>query len=344
MKIKRILNKKRNSTLKAIGIFFVIVLICTYVSRFASSLLTPQVECEKSSRMQISHDIVTSGAVYVNKELPIYVYPELLVDSVDIHVGDNIEKGSLLLELNMEYLNDLDVNQEIELAELQKERRSLSDRKAIDKRISDLQEKMAQIDNLIELNGCVYAESTGQITGINIVTGSYTTETAAFIYGDISQGYIVESVVSEDDIKYIIAGEKAVVEVGDSKETFEISQVSKSNDSVNSYIVDISVSGDIYKIGMSVQIVFSHSSDMYSCCVPVSAIREGNQQYYVLVMEKKDTILGQVYVAQKAVVTVEESNAYYAAVSSATLKDDARIIISSDKDIEAGDEVRLYGD
>ena len=74
---------------------------------------------------------------------------------------------------------------------------------------------------------------------------------------------------------------------------------------------------------------------------PITALRQESGRYYVLVVEKQNTILGEQEKAVKEEVKVLDKNEMYAALESESIKEDSQIIADSDRYVEAGDKVRL---
>lgn len=82
------------------------------------------------------------------------------------------------------------------------------------------------------------------------------------------------------------------------------------------------------------------SEQEYEQTIPLGALRESTDGAYCLVLSEEDRILGTVMVAKRVSVTVLEKDANEAAVTS-SLKDTDKIIVSSEKYVEEGDQVRL---
>lgn len=81
-------------------------------------------------------------------------------------------------------------------------------------------------------------------------------------------------------------------------------------------------------------------SNVYRSCIPLSALRGNEGEYYILVAEDKATILGMETVAVRIPVTVEEKNDSYAAVIG-SFGMDAKVIEGAGKVLDSGDRVRI---
>ncbi len=91
--------------------------------------------------------------------------------------------------------------------------------------------------------------------------------------------------------------------------------------------------------------VLEEQSQVYDYCLPWSGIRSGSDgSNYVLIVEKKESILGEVLYAKKAAIKIKDGDNENCAFESSILSTDSQVIIESDKNIEAGDTVRLADD
>lgn len=68
---------------KAVGIFMAVVIAGTFMSRFASSVLTPRVETEYAVSGTVSTEILQDVVIDGDKKTPVYVYPGLLAQLLE---------------------------------------------------------------------------------------------------------------------------------------------------------------------------------------------------------------------------------------------------------------------
>lgn len=108
----------RQKSLRLLCGFLAFMFLFTFLSRSASSLTTAQVTVEQPSDRIIEHKISASGKVIQNRELAVGVEEGLRIRSVYVNVGDTVEKGDVLLELDSSQLQDA-------ISEIEKEIRSL---------------------------------------------------------------------------------------------------------------------------------------------------------------------------------------------------------------------------
>lgn len=82
------------------------------------------------------------------------------------------------------------------------------------------------------------------------------------------------------------------------------------------------------------------SEKEYEQMIPLGALRESTDGAYCLVLSEESNMMGTVLKAKRVPVTVLEKDTKSAAVTS-SLKDTDRVIVSSEKYVEEGDQVRL---
>ena len=89
----------------------------------------------------------------------------------------------------------------------------------------------------------------------------------------------------------------------------------------------ISITGDLWQTN-------------YHLCVPMSALRQDSQGYFVYVMETTQTLMGIDKRVARRDVNIENTDGRYAAVSGALQSSD-QVILSSSKPLSDGDSVRV---
>lgn len=94
-------------------------------------------------------------------------------------------------------------------------------------------------------------------------------------------------------------------------------------------------------IGTNANMKISQKSEDYPLCVPTSALHMDNNQYYVLVLQETEGVLGSSYTSMRIDVSVQDKNAEYAALGEGSITSDNDVIQKADRDITAGGTVRL---
>lgn len=198
-----------------------------------------------------------------------------------------------------------------------------------------------QLAALRELNGEVRADAEGTVTKVLVETGQKTTDMAAVLLSDEDRGLLFTASVDSKYWEYLSVGTDA--RLSGSRRRVEDCTVSAVETAEDGQTVRImaELSSDSFTPGESTEISITGKSDSYDFTIPVTAIREENQKSYVLVLDTENTILGEQYVARKVEVEVLDKNGTYAAVDSSALSNDSRIIVDSNRNVGAGDIVRL---
>lgn len=328
--------------------FAIVIIVCTYLSRFANASLIPVVECKKAGGGTITHTIKTSGTVKETKKIPVYVPSGFRIDSISVEEGSSVKEGDVLLTFDLEQIREKDEEKRLELNSLYKQRKEAIKEKLsvveIDRQISEVSREKYQYTSLISLEGNVLAKQNMQITDVNVSLGSSSGEDAAFLGSPLSGKYNLMAQVSEEDAAFIQKGDQGMVQTAAAEEGeyFEVKSVSQDQENPFAYNVRMRVPAKKYKIGASVNVTFTRTSEQYDYCVPWSAVRTNAMgTNYILVTRSKDTLLGESITAQMVEVTIQEYNDTDCAVSGSSLSKDMNIIINSDKQVEAGDVVRL---
>ncbi len=111
--------KKQKGIMIAFGIFLAFMFLCTLISRVVYASRLPQVSVEKPQRMPVSHKVEVDGIVHQGREYAVNVLSGLRVKTVYAHVGDKVDEGTLLFEVDMEDLAEKIREQEIAIKKLQ---------------------------------------------------------------------------------------------------------------------------------------------------------------------------------------------------------------------------------
>jgi len=223
---------------------------------------------------------------------------------------------------------------------------STAESTALDK--ESVEAKLAKYQQLQKQNGIITAPGKGTITFVDttVVTGGVTPETSMMLISDASKGLKFTATLDEDQQKYVAVGD-------------EVTIVNKNNEEINNVTVEsmapnaespenrdiVANLGDTDKVQVydTATLKVKISSKAYSTCIPKAALRKGGsgESDYVLVLTEKKSVLGTQLVAEKLAVTVQEQNESYAALADNEVTSVQQMIVDSDKEIQAGDRVRL---
>lgn len=205
--------------------------------------------------------------------------------------------------------------------------------------------ELTKLQQLRENDGKITAPTDGLVTKLGISTGEKTVDGPAVVMADLSKGYRFVADITKEQQKYIGAGDLVTLTGSGKNQKFEELAVEsvtadEADDSV--YHVKIQLPEDTLELGASATMDFSKKSEAYPVTVPLSALHlDGMNQYYVLVTEEFDSIMGTEVKARKVPVTVQEKNDSYAGLAEGVLSGQQAVITGSDKAVDDGSRVRI---
>ena len=204
--------------------------------------------------------------------------------------------------------------------------------------IENKEESVEEIKNILKNKGKVYSPVTGVLVECGITIGNRITGTERVCFALNNYGF--EAKVSKEEVKHLSVGDEMTIQVGESKDELSILIESISSEDAEGKITitGIMPKGNYY-VGTPASFKVSKQSKQYRNTIPIQALRmDANNKTYVLITEETNTILGNELTALRMDVTVLEKDYTIAAIENG-LSDN--IIVSSNKNIKAGDRVRL---
>lgn len=206
--------------------------------------------------------------------------------------------------------------------------------------IAEKQRALAQLQKAKEQKGKIVAQTNATVSKILLTAGDRTTETAAFLLADLSEGARFTTEISKEDAKYVVVGDAVTLKVND-KSYEDMTVLSTETNEDSSVSVTVYVPKKTIPIGTHASMEIEQTSEKYATTLPLSAIHAEQNKYFVYVLEKEDTVLGEETVARKVNVSIVEKNGEYAALSDGSLSEDDSVIVESDTMLANGEKVRL---
>lgn len=208
-------------------------------------------------------------------------------------------------------------------------------------------QELKKLKKLVSQGGQVTAPVSGVVTGITLSVGQRTADGAAILLADESAGCKLVAQMPADQEEYIARNDPVTVTPSGSEEKIQDLKVDavKVNEQDETLLdVTVNLPADTLEIGSSATAEVARESEPYSVCVPIQALYQGDQnQYYVLLAEEEETVLGGQLTAKRIDVTVLDKNSTYAALSEDSLGGDPQVIVTSDRVLEDGSRIRLEG-
>lgn len=206
----------------------------------------------------------------------------------------------------------------------------------------------------VELNGTgemydVRADKDGIISWVGVSKGIYVSSmqnTVLYEIAEKSEEWVCSLIISEEEFEHISMESVPVLELADRNESVEgeISSIfGYDSQNLQGYKVNITVrSADVSLAGERVKITIKEDGEQYDTLIPVAALCKDATGYYVLIVQKNNSVLGEGYKAHRMSVDLLGSDESYCAVRG--LPTDELVIIASTGEIMDGSNVFYEGD
>lgn len=208
--------------------------------------------------------------------------------------------------------------------------------------IKALQGEIADLNDVKSEQCTITSKVDGYVSNILIATGQRTTDTAAMLLTDTASEYMFKFSISKEQGKYMRLGDSIALNFGSANGgSIDVTADYIAENNAGGYDITCRL-GDtkmpVGSYGVAKRIV---QGDLYPNTVPIDAIYNENEVYYLFTLNEKTGILGKEYYVEKLKVSVTDKNERYAAIEGAVLGSDAQIVIFSSKELKQGESVRL---
>lgn len=196
---------------------------------------------------------------------------------------------------------------------------------------------------LKEAEGKITAPVRGMVTQIAITTGDFTTNGTAIRLADTSEGSRLVATVDKSHEKYVSKGSPVNISVSGSKEEitdYTVANVAENEEDNTLLDVTIELPEGVLEAGTSAEIEIVQKSKNYSTVLPIQALHEEQNVYYVFIVQEEEGVMGTELVAKRYEVEVADKNSTSAALAEGMLTGDQDIVKSSSRVIEDGSRVR----
>ena len=208
--------------------------------------------------------------------------------------------------------------------------------------IREQREKIAELKKNA-VGAVITAPIAGTVTGVNKIAGENISpnEELAVMQPE-GKGFNLSFSVTPEQAKKVTVGEQAEIQnswyYSDITATLSaIRPDPESNGSKKLLVFD--VTGDV-QVGQSVSVSIGQKSATYDLVVPNSAVREDNNGKFILIVEAKNSPLGNRYLATRVDVEVLGADDNKTAIK-APLYGYEFVITTATQPVEAGKQVRL---
>lgn len=225
-------------------------------------------------------------------------------------------------ELNLDYQNDLIVDQ----------------RKKVEEKRSEL-EKIREKS----IGTTIKAPVAGVVTSISITAGEKADPTRELaMMQPEGKGFSMSFSVTAEQAKKVKVGDKAEIQNSWFYNDIEATLTGirpDPEDAGQKKLLVFDVKGDV-QAGQSISLSIGQKSAEYDLLVPNSAVREDNQGKFILIVESKNSPLGNRYIAKRVDVEVLGADDLKTAISAA-LYGYEYVITTATQPVEAGKQIRL---
>ena len=256
--------------------------------------------------------------------------------------GTNNEKH--LANLNAELINATIVKEqaEEELAQLLKD---INNELSLGNQNSAIRKQREKVEKLRKetVGTVITAPMAGTITTINKIAGESTApgEELAIMQPE-GKGFTMSFSVTPEQAKKVTVGEMAEIQnswyYNDIKATLIGIRPDPESNGTKRLLV-FNVEGDVQE-GQSISLSIGQKSASYDLVVPNSAVREDNNGKFILIVEAKNSPLGNRYMATRVDVDVLGTDDTKTAIN-APLYGYEFVITTATQPVEAGTQVRL---
>lgn len=209
-----------------------------------------------------------------------------------------------------------------------------------------LEQRRQSLEKLLELysaQGVVCAEEAGFLVENRLRAGEYTPDTACMLFVKREDAGVVEFVLDEESRDRLSIGDRVDLEYrtenGEKKRQEGVISYVESRDGNDVAMVELPEAQ--LTIGQGVTLKFQFVTESYSTVISRQAIVEENSLYSVYIVEEQEGFLGAEQRIRKISVALTDSNLSLAAVESAVITPESRIVLSADRELAEGDVVRL---
>lgn len=207
--------------------------------------------------------------------------------------------------------------------------------------ISFLQNQLEKYRKLLKAEGKVYGKEEGTITEIFVRPGERIGEGAAIVYAGTDSPLEFCCSLTKEQKRYVNQKDQGNLTL--EGKTVEVTVDYVQQNQGNSEIYEMTCllpekKGQVHQSGIF-EIV--HRTELYSCVIPLDALREdSNQRKFVYVLKERSGILGTELIAEKNYVRVLDQNDRSVALEEGSIDNDDEIITDSTKELKDGMVVR----
>lgn len=238
------------------------------------------------------------------------------------------ELESLIVNLDEAKKSD-DINKQIEQLNLNSKKEAVDKQREV---VNKIKEKSGTVE--------IVSKYSGVVSNVFVKVGETTLPDTPLATIDISsEGYTLKISASPDKTKKIKVGTEAEIVNNWSGDVSAVVTEIKNDNISKDKIITFNVTGNV-ESGDSLSVSIPCGTSKYDTIVPKNAVYEDSNGKFVMILNFKNTPLGNRYYAERVAIEVLASDDISSAVSGLLSSGDY-IIANSSKPIKPGDQVRI---
>lgn len=335
--------------------FLTAMLALTYLSRAVSQALKAKVETGYTSVSAIDESVEGTGEWKVGQTALYTLYFSRRITQVYVFPGDRVEAGQALFAYDVSAISG---GKAVSRTKVESAEKALKKALKAQETAEDAAYAQSVVDNArqalsyaeftyeqyysLQHGGVVRATFSGIVTKHDLTVGKVSVSgvTGFEIAPD---GLSFTMTVSVKESQRIAAGDTVILyrDGKAEKDAISVARI-EAPDAEDRVTVVCQGDGGMERLcGAKQDWKIEKQSARYNTCVPIAALRQsGQEQYYVLVLTEKETILGTELIAQAREVKLLARDSRRAAVEGGIGQQDRLITVSS-KELKDGDLVVL---
>ena len=207
--------------------------------------------------------------------------------------------------------------------------------------IASLQGEIADLNDVKSEQCTITSKVDGYVASVLVATGQRTTDTAAMLLTDTTSECMFKFSITKEQGKYVRLGdgiELTLSSAGRGSINVTADYITENN--AGGYDITCRLGDTKAPIGAYGMVKRTVQGDLHPNAVPIDAIYNEHEVYYLFTLQEKTGILGKEYYVEKLKVNVADKNDRYAAIEGAAIGSDAQIVIFSSKELKQGESVR----
>lgn len=256
-------------------------------------------------------------------------YTEVSPEEIEMLITEKErELESLIVNLDEVKKSD-DINKQIEQLNLNSKKEAVDKQREV---VNKIKEKSGTVE--------IVSKYSGVVSNVFVKVGETTLPDTPLATIDISsEGYTLKISALPDKTKKIKVGTEAEIVNNWSGDVSAVVTEIKNDNISKDKIITFNVTGNV-ESGDSLSVSIPCGTSKYDTIVPKNAVYEDSNGKFVMILNFKNTPLGNRYYAERVAVEVLASDDISSAVSG-LLNSGDYIIANSSKPIKPGDQVRI---